>query len=82
MHTKTTLAVRLVTRVTRVTRADSPKTLLDRKTFFGLLLLLLFLVLVYSNGLTLDLRSPLYTCVLLMVTGFVQKQENEIQGLL
>ena len=29
MRTKTTLAVRLVTRVTRVTRVDSPKTLLD-----------------------------------------------------
>ena len=27
MRTKTTLAVRLVTRVTRVTRVDSPKTL-------------------------------------------------------
>ena len=27
MHTKTTLAVRLVTRVTRVSRVDSPKTL-------------------------------------------------------
>ena len=29
MRTKTTLAVRLVTRVTRVTRVDSPKTLLE-----------------------------------------------------
>ena len=29
MRTKTTLAVRLVTRVTRVTRVDSPKTLRD-----------------------------------------------------
>ena len=29
MRTKTTLAVRLVTRVTRVTRVDSPKTLID-----------------------------------------------------
>ena len=27
MHTKTTLAVRLVTRVTRLSRVDSPKTL-------------------------------------------------------
>ena len=27
MHTKTTLTVRLVTRVTRVSRVDSPKTL-------------------------------------------------------
>ena len=31
MRTKTTLAVRLVTRVTRVTRVDSPKTLLKVK---------------------------------------------------
>ena len=29
MRTKTTLAVRLVTRVTRVTRVDSPKTLAE-----------------------------------------------------
>ena len=34
MRTKTTLAVRLDTRVTRVTRVDSPKTLSDALVFF------------------------------------------------